>query len=523
MGPWKRRAIGVGIVAVIGVAAIALVPNNPVRLAYERNRARDELEHAASNFCACAMGRNTGDVDAAVRDVGIAIVLGNDEGRVRYLARCKPYYEAAFTAYQAAAKLGVVSDTLVHRDDVDKATKYLAETAAPFRAFWVDAPDPSVPLPPAPVAPAVDITKLRPIHRADERDFEPRVRDQRGLTFGFLRYHEEGRPPDTPTSCTISSTLIATCGATDQHVFIDVRPGARSIAANPNPDGDVQLVDDHGAALGVPDPWEFACSRSDGTVVAYQGGLLAEIRGGKEIRRDPKFVPVTRSTQRVEDWVVFKGGFRGVWPPDYTQPLSVVDLRDGIDAKPMVLSPSESLPKSRYVMPRTYGVCVADSLFVDMDPKLAVGTRDGTWKLHPLDWPMKGRSLDCSGDSATVTDWFPLTVQRCTQSACTPVSLGDYHGDLQDRFAATDKTLYALRDYEGALLVTVIPLEHTDQRKTVFVTGFRDRRYEYSFDVVGGFALITWTATEPYSEPHDWFAIAVGADGKVAAALSNAD
>ena len=217
----------------------------------------------------------------------------------------------------------------------------------------------------------------------------------------------------------------------------------------------------------------------------------------------------------------FKGAFRGVYPPDYKQPLSVVDLRDGIAAKPLVLSSSEALPKDRYVMPLTYGVCVADALFVDMDPKLAVGTRDGTWKLHPLESPMKGRALDCNGDSATVTDWFPLTVQRCTQTACMPVDLGDYHGDLQDRFAANDKTLYALRDFESALLVTVVPLEHPDKRKTVFVTDLHGPRYVHSLDVVGGAALITLMAREPYAEPHDWYAIAVGADGKVAEALSN--
>jgi hypothetical protein len=477
---WKRAAIAVVILGIAGAAAVVFVPNNPIRSAYERDRAQTELNHAATNLCACALGaRRTSDVRATIRDIAISIEVGNNAGNAGYLARCKPYYEAAFTAYQAAAKLDVVSGELTHVENVDQSTIHLGNAVGAFLPFWIGEPDPSVPLPPAPVSQVLDWSKVHAIARESGDTYSVLSHDHGASTLGFANWRE-GRPAELVSTCTITTDWALTC-----------KPVERA----------------------------YTIERSDGTTITYADGAVSESRGGKEVRRVANFVNVTQSTQRAENWVVFKGAFRGVSPQDDTYPLSVVDLRGGVDAKPIVLSPNEELPKARYVLPRTYGVCVSDSLFVEMDPKIAVGTRDGTWKLLPFEAPMKGRALGCSGDAAMVTEWFPLSVQRCTQAGCVPVSTGDYHGDLQDGFAADEKTLYALRNFENAVLVTIVPLAHPEQRKTVFLTTVPAGAW-FRFDVVSG-ALVIMTRLGS-GETGGLYAVAVGPDGRVLDVLSNA-
>ena len=517
--------------ALVGVLAYAAGPG---RAAYRSSQARAALERAASDFCACAVGKPTGDAEDTVGRIRAAILLGADVGRGAWPQRCKPYYQVASDAYEDAARLGIVSQKLPDVDAVAQDPRELAHAVRSLSAFWLDDPEPTVPLPPPPMSSLVDLAALTPLLDAT-RGLVDATRDHGSLSIVFGSH-------DVPpiSRCTIDPSLAATCTPIDDttRMPLDTEPGARQLYTLGDLGkgaGAVTIVDETGKTIASTDR-NFAWGRSlkNGRWLALEGQFITE-HDGKQVRRSALSYPFSRSNQILGGWMVFKGhpwnadDFNAPEPVGY--PLSVVNLALGPSAKPIELSASEPRPPNRYLFPRTYGRCIADALFADMDPKLAVGAPDGTWKLHSFDWPSVGRSLNCSGDAAIVVDWFPLTVQRCNATQCTNVPLGDYHGDLQDEFAADEHTLYALRVLDNVAFLTIVPLAHPEQRKTVAVASGVQRLLRGDTDVastvnvVGGAAVLLFQGLGErgefaWNQPARLYGVAVKPDGTVASALS---
>jgi hypothetical protein len=528
----KRLGIVVAVIVVVGALAAGLGPGRHLAA---REATRSDLHRAASDFCACAVGKRDATPASALGAIEISIAAGNDQGRGKWPDRCQSYYDAARAAYERAASAGLVSSTLPSAHDALHDPRAFDEAVTMLSAFWTDDPAPSVPLPPEAARPLVELGAASPLAAAAANRIASERRENGKLVLSVA--WPEGENLD----CTLDESLVASCSpeGAGKTIPLEAEPGARKLARRyvVKPDGtvgDAQIVDEGGAIVASTYAgFEWGRSLADGRVLTFEEGRIVE-RKGNQRRASELYFPGNKSTKVVGSWLLYKGvAVKGEDPSPIggAYPLAVVDLSAGVNAQPVVLSASEDKPPNAAVARRTYGACTADATFVDMDPKLAVHAKTGPWKLHPLDWPTRGRHLSCRGETAMVTDWFPLSVQRCTVAGCTKVPTGDYGASLVDELAADESTLWAARYLQGALLLTIVPLAHPEQRKTV-VLAMGVRPVDGGDDeggmlhVMGGNVVVLFSRqpTERvgyYRVPTELYAVAVSPEGKVLNGLSN--
>ena len=377
-----------------------------------RSSRQSDLEVAASSFCACLLGRHTGDVKRTLAGVRLAVLLGPPEPERQWPQRCKPFAQPALLAMYAAWRSSVPG-----ADDESWGEVALeigngnAEYAAPLlealQHFWVNEPAPSVPLAPAPAFPRV---------AADVRPFLDRDAQQLDVTYD----DGNARLDFGDVVCTVGADLHSECV--------------------PSP---VRLV-----------PWRRTYAND--RIVAVDGaGIVTESNHGRVTKNPTAITMNQRSTRFIDDWALWKDTHE--FSADAK--LMVMHLADGASAKAQSLG-TLTRPATFSAVgssARTYAVCRDASLFVDMDPNLAVLT-NGAWTMSKLEPALTGRHMHCRGDVAVITEWDPPSARRCDAHGCTPLELPAITGTNEDEFASDGEVLYQLEQRDPAIVLGIQPL-----------------------------------------------------------------
>src|SRR5512144_3376715 len=100
-----KRRVAIVALALLVVAA-AVVVSRPLWMKW---RTRAAAEQAASNLCACMLGRHGSDLDSEMLAVRAGIIAKPDPPDRLWPARCKPWGEAALAAYAEGARWGAIS------------------------------------------------------------------------------------------------------------------------------------------------------------------------------------------------------------------------------------------------------------------------------------------------------------------------------------------------------------------------------------------------------------------------------
>lgn len=535
------------MVGILGLAIIAFAVTFFGRPMLERQGARRELGRSASNFCACVIGKPTSDVQGRMDGIGFSVAMGADKGLGVWPLRCIDQYRSAYSDYERARQLGVVSAELPSADKVKdqldrNGAGALTDVVQALRQYWDGDPDPSVPIPPEPVFARIALDQLEPWFEASASPDLLDARSEHGaLTLVFGEREMTGSKIET--TCTLHDPRSAHCAPHDDQARIplETEAGARALFAVHDKEafneGKQDIVDDANHTVASANELIWGRSFADGHVVTFgRNGELLETRSGKAEWPDFFVQSSNRASQLMGDWFLFKGlvsSREQMLAASDNRPyvLNAIRLSDGVKTKPLALTASEA-PPTRNVTPRTYGRCISDVLVADLDPKLVIGTVDGGWKVHALDWPGAGRHLTCVGDAAIVTDWFPLGVQRCDTKECRAISMGDYRGDLQQELAADDKTLYAARVAGTSLLLTIVPLDHPEKRQTLPLlslgtSGLQLEQVRSDGDggrilhLVDGSAVIVVTARHRPDTPYELYAVSVRPDGSVSSVAAD--
>jgi hypothetical protein len=481
-----KRGVVVGLgVIVVGAATVALW--TPVK----KWRARSALEQAASDACACMLGRHGSDVEAELLAVRAGIIAKPDPPDRLWPARCKSWNEAAIAAHGAAARANVVAP-LSERDTWE--SRGLLEARRPF---WILDPDPRVPLPEVGTF-ALNEEKLVPIV---EGDLALRIASDKLEVGDALRIdrddkleHVDGTPPSFAKHPTWRA--------------VDGEDGAKRFWT----DG-AFFYDDAGRAIGKE--WftslVWARSFADGRLVAHvyvstleeSHGEIWEYASGKKLARVAfeRGVPENaKSTTSVDQWMLFKHASE-----DGNSVVAAIDFGRGVAAEPVVLGPTYTTNR---VLARSYGTCRAHGTFVDMDPSLAIRTKDG-WKFAKLDQPAN-RNVSCEGDVAMITEWIPLEIRRCTEDGCAIVPFPKMDVGPDDAFAADEHHVFQMVRDGGAVGVHVYDLANPSNAHHVAIL---PRAWETRLRVVAGRAIVL--VRRDRLAPAKWSAISVHADGTV--------
>jgi hypothetical protein len=477
MGAVKRGRVAVGLLGVLVLVAAGLT----LRPYWMRWRSRSALEEAASNLCACMLGRH-GDVKAGLLAVRAGIIAKPDPPDRLWPARCKPWGEAALAALDRK------------KDDSWTSESFLQE----LQPFWVRDPDPRVPLP-KPRSFALTQDKLVPILPEDRITFA--IDSDRLAINGALSIDRDdhvAKVETTSPSFPGQPTWLA----------VEGEPGAKRFWTDFS-----FLYDDAGHA--IVNEWAniiWARSFADGRLVAsvdaiadaISHGEIWELVPGKPLvrARMERGVPFgARSTTNIDEWMLYKHV-----ADDGSGSIAALDLTRGAAAKPITLGPVD---KTSRVLARTYGTCrAARGTFVDMDPSFLIRTKDG-WKFEGLQ-QSPNRIVSCEGDAAMVTEWIPLEIRKCTQDGCALVPFPRMDTGSEDAFAASSDHLFQVVRDDGTIGVHVYSLANPKDAKHLPVL---DHTRDFRLRVVAGRAIVF------VKKGMGWAAISVHPDGSVHAII----
>jgi len=460
----NRRWIVVG--ASIVVAAAAVVASRPLWMKW---RTRSALEEAASNACACMLGRHGSDLEAELLAVRAGIIAKPNPPDRLWPARCKPWGEAALAAHAEAARW---DGPVPLPADASWSSRNALEA---LRVFWVRDPDPRVPLP---ETRGFELNQNKLVTIIDDERLDLRIADGALEINGKLRINRDDRIEQIEQN-TASFPGHPTWRA------IDGEPGSKRFWTD-----DSRFYDDAGHALGSE--WfigrTFARSFADGRLVAHVEAAAIEATYGeiweyapaKKLARS-RFEPgapfTSKSTTIVDEWMLYKHVGE-----DGAGTVAAIDFSRGAAAKPITLGPVD---KTSRVLARTYGTCRARGTFVDMDPSFLIRSKTG-WTFAGLQQSIN-RIVSCDDDVAMVTEWTPLEIRKCTEEGCALVSFPRIDAGREGLFAADEHHVFQVVRDDGAVGVHVYALANPNDAKHVPVL---DRAWEVRMRVVAGRALL---------------------------------
>lgn len=435
----RRTRIALGVVALGALGGLGVAARPWVM----RRVTRDALADAASSHLACMLGAPTSaELDEVLLEVRAAAVT-DPTASPWPPAQCDAWGEAAVRAWRDAGAWDATLDYDASPPHAWRATAFLAA----LRPFWTRSPDPKVPVakrarfvytatsaaplfPNAPKLTSIETHGDRAILRAGDT----RCAVARDLSMECTTV--AGEPLEAETGAT--QLYFTSKGIADASGAVRA-PAERGLWGRAFADRHLVVLDALDGALAL----RSVSAKGDSTVLAK----LEEPASA-------------RSTQLAGGWLAWKA-----LPPDsdgrlMSKPatLTVWNLRDAPAAKPIALGPVAPPKRPTLASPivfgaRTYGVCEAETTFVDMDPVI-LARKDGRWTRIDEPQATHARHLACDGDTAWLTSWAPLEIKKCTKDACAPFAFPTPSADIGDDLIADGAHVFHVRWWGTALVVT---------------------------------------------------------------------
>jgi hypothetical protein len=448
-----KAVIAVGLVAIAGSVAYVAFGRQ-----YLRKRT---YMHAATNACACLVGKPSPlDTDELIDAIETTVSIDPSPEYRDWPARCKGVLVTAMAAYRDYSSGKTIENEKTIVDGIERGSLGVAKTfIGELRGMADENPDSGIRLAPPPAKPLIDLLTAEPfLDPSAQYPIDAHVEQGRlELTFDFKK-----------TNCSIEVSGQVTCAPAPQKGWrlLEHETGAPLLYWSPNADEADQspnrkrsgnLVDVHGDIKASLDSFAWGRTFRDGhALLANESDeVFRMIVNERKVTHLPP-LPQPRMLLRQDNRRYFDHW--AIQP--HTNGVSAVDL----EKQPFkaIEVESERLPAPNEL---SWSTCSANASYVDVGGRFAIVTKD-TWTFQPLDQSAH-RHVFCAGDAAVVTDYLPLTIERCDDVTCTSMPTGALSGTTWDKFAADVEHVWQLDTSKGFLVVRVWPHAHREKARSV--------------------------------------------------------